>query len=245
MQDHPRVCGEKRCAPQIASGSGGSPPRVRGKAGCHVFVLLVCRITPACAGKRPLRSAPACRSGDHPRVCGEKRLRLHISMPMLGSPPRVRGKVSHDCGTCPRARITPACAGKSGYRDPARGEGQDHPRVCGEKGFTSRSKRPCQGSPPRVRGKAGCHVFVLLVCRITPACAGKSSFRDEVKSNGRDHPRVCGEKWQRRNWSQRLAGSPPRVRGKALVSHMCSGRLRITPACAGKRLKKALKNKDF
>ena len=33
--DHPRVCGEKQCSHSKRAGTGGSPPRVRGKAICH------------------------------------------------------------------------------------------------------------------------------------------------------------------------------------------------------------------
>ena len=49
---------------------------------------------------------------DHPRVCGEK---FYIVLPLynlLGSPPRMRGKVSGEPLTSATARITPAYAGK-------------------------------------------------------------------------------------------------------------------------------------
>ena len=40
-------------------------------------------------------------------------------------------------------------------------------------------------------------------------------------------------------------GSPPRVRGKVEAAILAMERNGITPACAGKRLKKAHKIKDF
>ena len=51
QQDHPRMCGEKRCLIAVRIFSVGSPPHVRGK-GCknHPYTGHS-RITPACAGK--------------------------------------------------------------------------------------------------------------------------------------------------------------------------------------------------
>ena len=55
----------------------------------------------------------------------------------------------------------------------------------------------------------------------------------------KDHPRVCGEQSVLRGGDIAIEGSPPRVRGTG--SHMMQrwGDVRITPACAGNRLKKA------
>ena len=61
----------------------------------------------------------------------------------------------------------------------------------------------------------------------------------------RDHPRVCGEKFLLPLLFEASEGSPPRVRGKAQGVDVMHAGYGITPACAGKRLKKALKNKDF
>ena len=86
---------------------------MRGKVFHRGDGLLLVGITPACAGKRQYLTSFLANHGDHPRVCGEKPA---FSMPWgttIGSPPRVRGKVSagkillHDGG------ITPAYAGKS------------------------------------------------------------------------------------------------------------------------------------
>ena len=89
-----RGCEEKRCYVNILSGSGGSPPRVRGKGAPSFPSPGKAGITPACAGKRssPTRSSPA--SGDHPRVCGEKLEVAGVGAVKVGSPPRVRGKAS-------------------------------------------------------------------------------------------------------------------------------------------------------
>ena len=71
-RDHPRVCGEKPAAEADGLGTGGSPPRVRGKGRFPQIVIWENGITPACAGKRRSCSPTPRRSWDHPRVCGEK-----------------------------------------------------------------------------------------------------------------------------------------------------------------------------
>ena len=50
---------------------------------------------------------------DHPRVCGEKLSDTDVEKVEVGSPPRVRGKVTYVSKSAYTVRITPACAGKS------------------------------------------------------------------------------------------------------------------------------------
>ena len=163
----------------------------------------------------------------------------------LGSPPRVRGKALLFSLGVMFMGITPACAGKrraAAYRAAAE---RDHPRVCGEKGLRYLQNSSAEGSPPRVRGK-GKPIFSVGLCRrITPACAGKSRTGIFHQGCKWDHPRVCGEKRMGFRESKFAEGSPPRVRGKENVRRGMHKQKGITPACAGKRLKKALKNKDF
>ena len=149
---------------------------MRGKEGDELGLGQTIRITPAYAGKS--KSLPSLHIGsrDHPRVCGEKPQNQKTPPQLIGSPPRVRGKVSagkillHDGG------ITPACAGKSYPPKRCAFDGGDHPRVCGEKqGLIARGDvHP--GSPPRVRGKEHTDETPKGNLRITPACAGKSAM---------------------------------------------------------------------
>lgn len=74
---------------------------------------------------------------------------------------------------------------------------------------------------------------------ITPACAGKSQPYCNWKANAQDHPRVCGEKTALLRPPQTTTGSPPRMRGKVAVGAKKITWLGITPACAGKRLKRS------
>ena len=70
--------------------------------------------------------------------------------------------------------ITPAHAGKSGAPTLATAATGDHPRVCGEKSEAIALSLTVQGSPPRMRGKAGRQLGIGGLVGITPACAGKS-----------------------------------------------------------------------
>ena len=74
---------------------------------------------------------------DHPRVCGEKTSVYDALTWLLGSPPRVRGKVPTMSILNPFLRITPACAGKSTMLEIGDRPFYDHPRVCGEKHLTN------------------------------------------------------------------------------------------------------------
>ena len=62
------------------------------------------------------------------------------------------------------ARITPACAGKTGDLIECSNEREDHPRVCGENLSSGNVDQNQSGSPPRVRGKHfGNGVFPWLI----------------------------------------------------------------------------------
>ena len=180
-------------------------------------------------------------------MCGEKFYRIHPHSTVKGSPPRVRGKAERVHRFRFAAGITPACAGKSPAfrRSPRCAE--DHPRVCGEKKSKSVGCWFDVGSPPRVRGKAAGPVAPCSPCRITPACAGKSSYVNNFAEFAKDHPRVCGEKFAYLAAAKVTGGSPPRVRGKGLQRKSAWCRMGITPACAGKRVQAIMfcgKSKD-
>ena len=145
--DHPRVCGEK-CIP-LTRGHGrqGSPPRMRGKGVKQSNSRIRMGITPAYAGKSSMLFPLPFPSGDHPRVCGEKRHTTKPEHSKIGSPPRMRGKVFMQTRTIRAFGITPAYAGKSTAEPRLRITTGDHPRVCGEKTKKIPSHRPFQLHP--------------------------------------------------------------------------------------------------
>ena len=85
-----------------------------------------------------------------------------------------------------------------------------------------------------MRGKGCCGPDGPCWPGITPAYAGKRRSVTWGTVDGRDHPRVCGEKMERFTGIDRPAGSPPRMRGKGSPSGSGGGRCGITPAYAGK-----------
>ena len=121
------------------------------------------------------------------------------------------------------------------------------------------------GSPPHGRGKGKhSHCFHTL-SRITPAWAGKRFWPKLNKNGVEDHPRMGGEKRQNLGPHSARKGSPPHGRGKGRsvpiyvdeVGSPPHGRgkvcmatgLRIsdgiTPAWAGKRLKRSHRSGIF
>ncbi len=64
---------------------------------------------------------------------------------------------------------------------------------------------------------------------------GKATGSSCVKLNSQDHPRVCGEKPERKAPRRPRLGSPPRMRGKETDSRRQCCSAGITPAYAGKR----------
>ena len=128
--------------------------------------------------------------------------------------------------------------------------------MCGEKCACRCDAEPFPGSPPRMRGKGSAVFGPAVDAGITPAYAGKSREKITEIWNSWDHPRVCGEKFNKRKpavmesgitpahagKSGRYArgipaglGSPPHMRGKAPVRSSPVLHSGITPAHAGKR----------
>ena len=151
----------------------GSPPRMRGKGSRLNRVRLACRITPAYAGKSTVQGRNAYHGQDHPRVCGEKALPASWRLPVPGSPPRMRGKVSLEDVLYRDRGITPAYAGKRRVRKEWWSIPEDHPRVCGEKCCLQGPYLRRLGSPPRMRGKVPTKTLSEQLDGITPAYAGK------------------------------------------------------------------------
>ena len=111
--------------------------------------------------------------------------------------------------------------------------------MCGEKTQEFAAGCPDLGSPPHVRGKAFATFPIVFATGITPACAGKSLEMKTLKRRLWDHPRMCGEKCSVSVLSCYEVGSPPHVRGKVFDAASFMFEFRITPACAGKRLKRS------
>ena len=80
-----------------------------------------------------------------------------------------------------------------------------------------------------MRGKGG-------LPRLTVLHAGKRTLQSSLFTPFRDHPRVCGEKFDNPKIDNSQLGSPPRMRGKAPFPSGAFSKGGITPAYAGKRI---------
>ena len=110
----------------------------------------------------------------------------------------------------------------------------DHPRICGEKESKLQEIEDISGSPPHMRGKVATGRQTVCRCGITPAYAGKRGLRKRGSRNPADHPRICGEKWDKLPSETKQKGSPPHMRGKGRDGRLHPALLGITPAYAGK-----------
>ena len=113
LWDHPRMCGKDRLTQQSESLTTGSPPHVRERLRDAHRPRLVPGITPACAGKTSFCYLFVRLHEDHPRMCGKDLIQYHSYNPPLGSPPHVRERPDYTQSELEKARITPACAGKT------------------------------------------------------------------------------------------------------------------------------------
>ena len=236
--DHPRACGENGVPMRARGDANGSPPRMRGKHNNFAPMLSYLRITPAHAGKTDWSLHSIISITDHPRACGENvHPQCAHEMPG-GSPPRMRGKPGGGVGAQVGGRITPAHAGKTTIICNRYVFNADHPRACGENYSFSSLMSTQNGSPPRMRGKRYIYLARWSKSRITPAHAGKTKVTIELNDSNSDHPRACGENSGENSASGLTPGSPPRMRGKLARILSLNFLLRITPAHAGKTLRK-------
>ena len=100
------------------------------------------------------------KAEDHPRGCGENLQCQSVLHAGLGSPPRMRGKLSSYVSKRRYIGITPADAGKTSEFLSGFANDGDHPRGCGENSIFVHLKP--------------------LRRRITPADAGKTITTSNV-----------------------------------------------------------------
>ena len=115
----------------------------------------------------------------------------------------------------------------------------------GEKDRLTQHFKAEEGSPPRGRGKEPRRCKLFRRMGITPAWAGKRYKFCCMKIFKRDHPRVGGEKTAVQVHFPLVRGSPPRGRGKDALKSAAFIVEGITPAWAGKRLKRSHRSGIF
>ena len=90
-----------------------------------------------------------------------------------------------------------------------------------------------------MREERTCQLKKLRTHRITPACAGRTVVANIEGADNGDHPRVCGKNSVSGQLAITIRGSPPRVREERRRYPRKNTRSRITPACAGRTVKKS------
>ena len=115
--------------------------------------------------------------------------------------------------------ITPAYAGKSGNDRICKKSLMGSPPAYAGKSIIHHSGAFVnRGSPPPMRGKGRGNALLCPDDRITPAYAGKSTWKCMPFATLQDHPRLCGEKSCTSSRVRNGTGSPPPMRGKAFLS---------------------------
>ena len=155
-------------------------------------------------------------------------------MCLVGSSPRVRGKLPTLFPQGPRRGLIPARAGKTTGAPGRPASCPAHPRACGENLNPARFGKVLAGSSPRVRGKLGTHQTWGSSDGLIPARAGKTSARSGTRATRRAHPRACGENKLHAEVANILLGSSPRVRGKPHQLDQMARDPGLIPARAGK-----------
>ena len=211
--DHPRVCGEHGDNNEESIEDLGSSPRMRGTPYRQPVLAHGAGIIPAYAGNTRLQRYQHERCRDHPRVCGEHCEGLFVASGDVGSSPRMRGTPARYCASRSNAGIIPAYAGNTSFSEFYNTVDRDHPRVCGEHLMMSSSVSAISGSSPRMRGTLSHSRRRIEHHGIIPAYAGNTGCVRWRNTNGRDHPRVCGEHIREGLREKGWTGSSPRMRG--------------------------------
>ena len=191
-------------------------------------------LIPAHAGKTEKLNSSAGTNRAHPRACGENFTEDTSYLEILGSSPRMRGKLSAAAKPPSPPGLIPAHAGKTAAAW-FRNSGQPaHPRACGENLRASLRTTQDLGSSPRMRGKPPLTRERPREAGLIPAHAGKTIDRWNNWKRARAHPRACGENNRPRRLWTRLMGSSPRMRGKLLGACGVINENGLIPAHAGK-----------
>ena len=230
---YPRVCGGTPfCQPGMVSKPGLSP-RVRGNPRAGPYPQTPAGSIPACAGEPRRWHCAGAGPGVYPRVCGGTLPVWCTSGRRPGLSPRVRGNPYKAFVGRQVLRSIPACAGEPRQRQPAPGECEVYPRVCGGTDDVQTPMAGLNGLSPRVRGNPARQIAHQTVWGSIPACAGEPAAMLDTSDRVSVYPRVCGGTRPILPVNVMTTGLSPRVRGNpghTLVIHPARGSI---PACAG------------
>ena len=230
--DHLRVCGADDPGDDVSWSGEGSPPRVRSRPFGGLHDEFRDGITSACAEQTATLTAGVSEPRDHLRVCGaDLHSMAHVGF-SLGSPPRVRSRLTLYAADNQQIGITSACAEQTILTIRWTNWTWDHLRVCGADAHNIPSEARGEGSPPRVRSRLDSKRRGNVAQGITSACAEQTSQGRAPTPPAWDHLRVCGADDTGGDRPSIYVGSPPRVRSRRtgrIARNLMPG---ITSACA-------------
>ena len=168
---------------------------MRGKR-CGVAAAVVTyRIIPAHAGQTTPIVTAWYRTPDHPRACGANTSTRSAYSTLVGSSPRMRGKLGFGSTRQCRPRIIPAHAGQTDDAVFSMLRHPDHPRACGANSASDWVEAWRTGSSPRMRGKRALCDRHGRKLRIIPAHAGQTpTGRREKHAASGSSPRMRGKR---------------------------------------------------
>ena len=147
---------------------------MRGKLAACLPISASLGLIPAHAGKtvKPEYEPTAYRA--HPRACGENRFPRLCVASLLGSSPRMRGKLTFTSRVRYSLGLIPAHAGKTPLPWAESSPTRAHPRACGENLIRPWIMSLPTGSSPRMRGKPAAREGLRVRVGLIPAHAGKT-----------------------------------------------------------------------
>ena len=150
----------------------------------------------------------------HPRLRGEYQVKECWQNKEESSPQHTRGIRERMAAVNEAFRFTPAYAGNTQNHQLCGLPYQVHPRIRGEYQYLDAFGITSPGSPPLSRGIQVLSHLAILSHRFTPAFAGNTSLEQDSRLEPKVHPRLRGEKIERKLLHLRVAATHPRLRGE-------------------------------
>ena len=166
--------------------------------------------------------------------------RLSQSRRLIGSPPRVWGRLRLRRRDRPTLRFTPTRVGTTPSETAASRPPAVHPHACGDDEPATPSPVKVHGSPPRVWGRPYSVPATLAAQRFTPTRVGTTTSRPTRRRGAPVHPHACGDDKAAGRKSAASSGSPPRVWGRLREGRLVRASDRFTPTRVGTTRKLAV-----
>ena len=175
-----------------------------------------------------------CTTGwAHPRRCGEHLISAAVGYGGTGSSPQVRGTYRHAAGRRGHFGLIPAGAGNIPWSALPKWSMRAHPRRCGEHDCPVKREPDTTGSSPQVRGTYEHRRRAGDGFRLIPAGAGNIPPHSEMTTDGRAHPRRCGEHSEQCARPFRILGLIPAGAGNMSCARLNQPRHRAHPRRCG------------